>query len=145
MEQQAKIVLIRHTRIPGIQIMGDLYVYSGKNVAFKCATIERDWQDNKPRISCIPAGSYPLKYEWSPGFNMNLYELKNVPGRSEVKIHVANYASQLNGCIAVGSSYAFVNSDQTPDLVNSAKTLERLHNALFPLKESTITIVDIWK
>lgn len=142
---ETKVLVIRHTRIEGQQIMGDLYVYQGKTVLFKCCTIERDWVDNKPKESCIPAGSYPLIYEWSPGFKMNLFEMKNVPGRSETKIHIANYATQLLGCIAVGSGYAFINADQVPDLVNSAKTLEKLHNALFPTKKTTITIVDIWE
>lgn len=141
---QPKIILIRHTRIEGKQVMGDLLVYLGQSTIYKCATIERDWQNNERQESCIPAGKYKAVYEHSPAFNMNLYELKGVPGRSEIKIHVANYFSQLNGCIAVGQGYAMINKDGVPDLTSSGVTLNKLHNALYPHKEITITIVDAW-
>jgi hypothetical protein len=78
--------------------IGGLYV----NDRFICFTLELPWEENKPNVSCVPAGEYILRWEYSAHFESNLWELKGVPGRSEVKIHVANKLSQLRGCIAVG-------------------------------------------
>jgi hypothetical protein len=39
---------------------------------------------------------------WSPRFKQKLYELFGVPGRFACRIHPANLARQLNGCIALG-------------------------------------------
>ena len=72
-------------------------------------TVERPWAQNKPSISCIPAGSYPLVLGTfysgdGPGGKSDYpaYEVQNVPGRAQIKIHIANKASQLKGCIAPG-------------------------------------------
>lgn len=67
-----------------------------------CWALELPWKNNRQNISCVPAGEYPLVLEYSPRFNDVLWELKDVPGRSECKIHPANLLSQLSGCIAPG-------------------------------------------
>ena len=62
------------------------------------ATLERSWLDNKPFVSCIPAGQYIVdrdktgKHQW--------YRLRHVDKRSDIEIHIANLASELMGCIA---------------------------------------------
>jgi hypothetical protein len=72
-------------------------------------TVERPWLYNKPSVSCIPAGRYPLTLGFfysgdgvggKPDYPA--YELQGVPGRTLIKIHRANRASQVEGCIAVG-------------------------------------------
>lgn len=72
-------------------------------------TVERPWLQNAPSVSCIPAGTYPLTLGFfysgdgvggKPDYPA--YELRDVPGRSLIKIHRANIASQVKGCIAVG-------------------------------------------
>lgn len=65
-------------------------------------TLEREWLDNKPNVSCVPAGTYRCVYSYSPRFGLRLYLLDQVPGRSGIRIHPANLARQLNGCIALG-------------------------------------------
>lgn len=72
-------------------------------------TVERPWVQNKPSISCIPAGTYPLVLGMfysgdGPGGRPDYpaYEVQGVPGRSLIKIHKANRAIQLAGCIAPG-------------------------------------------
>lgn len=70
-------------------------------------TIELPWRDNKTRVSCIPVGTYRCEIVQSPKFG-RVYEVKNVPNRSAILIHAANYAgdvakgyrSELLGCIA---------------------------------------------
>jgi hypothetical protein len=70
-------------------------------------TMELPWRDNMPRMSCIPVGKYTCSIVRSPKFG-KVYEIKNVPNRSHVLIHSANfagnsdlgYSTQLHGCIA---------------------------------------------
>lgn len=51
---------------------------------------------------CINTGEYLAKYEYSPKFRQHLIELKNVPNRSEIKIHAGNFSKDTQGCILVG-------------------------------------------
>lgn len=67
---------------------------------------------NAEEISSIPAGTYICKWQWSPKFKKNVYHLQDVPGRTVIEIHPANWMGdaglglkcQLNGCIALGKS-----------------------------------------
>ena len=64
-------------------------------------TLELPWKDNAHAVSCIPAGTYPLGVTYSPRFGRNLLLVRDVPRRAGIRIHNANYASELRGCIAV--------------------------------------------
>lgn len=72
-------------------------------------TCERPWEGNKPSVSCIPAGTYPISLgtfyggdgaDGKPDYPA--YEILDVPGRANIKIHKANVFLQVKGCIAVG-------------------------------------------
>ena len=65
---------------------------------FVCAVLEEPWRDNQPNISCIPEGEFPLAYEWSPSRDTMLWTIKDVPGRSYVRIHVGNSVDDTEGC-----------------------------------------------
>jgi hypothetical protein len=67
-----------------------------------CHTLERPWLDNKPRISCIPTGTYHGAMQPSPHFRRDLPELLDVPGRDQILIHVGNTVDDSAGCILVG-------------------------------------------
>jgi hypothetical protein len=79
-------------------------------------TIELPWRDNKPRESCIPVGVYRCEIVQSPRFG-RVYGLKDVPGRSHILIHAANYGgdvskgyrSDLLGCIAPCMAFGRLN------------------------------------
>jgi hypothetical protein len=73
---------------------------------FRCATVERPWDDNLADLSCVPVGRYLCLWTWSPKHNANVYELQDVPGRTAVEIHAANVFEQLLGCIAPGHAVA---------------------------------------
>ncbi|CAB4194501.1 hypothetical protein UFOVP1254_91 [uncultured Caudovirales phage] len=70
-------------------------------------TTELPWRNNLQKRSCVPVGSYRCALTKSPRFG-NVYLLANVPGRSHVLIHPANFAgdsalgwtTELEGCIA---------------------------------------------
>ncbi|MEW4925491.1 DUF5675 family protein [Algibacter sp. 2305UL17-15] len=140
-----KIVLYRNNYI-GPEILGHLMVFEDNNIGgskliFECKTLELEWKNNQRNISCVPSGFYNIEFEHSSKFNRKLWELKGVPGRSEAKIHVANYYTQIQGCIAVGDMHMHINDDINPDVRNSANTLKRFHEAMSPATKSTIRIV----
>lgn len=107
--------------------LGTMSVIVDNEVVFTCKTMELPWKDNKPQISCIPTGTYPIRVlENSPAFKYKHLSIDNVPNRSGVKIHVANYVRQLRGCIAVGKSHADIDSDGVIDVTSSVTTLKEL-------------------
>lgn len=73
-------------------------------------TGELPWRDNAPLISCIPAGTYPVTWAWSPRLRKWTYRLDNVPERSGILVHSGNfvgdrslgYRAQFLGCISLG-------------------------------------------
>lgn len=71
-------------------------------------TVERPWLDNASNVSCIPTGLYDCRMTYSPRFRTMLYELADVPGRFACRIHPANLAMQLNGCIALGEKRGYI-------------------------------------
>lgn len=78
-------------------------------------TGELPWRDNARGKSCIPAGTYQVR--WSPsGKYGEKYQLQGVPGRSHILIHAANFVgdedqglkAQVDGCIALGSEISLL-------------------------------------
>lgn len=122
--------------------LGTLVVEEDGKVLFTCATVELPWRGNKHGVSCVPAGTYPVWKEYSSRFKSMLFELKEVPGRSEVKIHAANYAHQLNGCIALGRSHVDIDGDGVKDVDQSKKTLAAFHAVMGITGTTTIKITD---
>jgi len=99
-------------------------------VLFKSESIERGWVNNEIMVSSIPSGQYELKLEYSPRFKTNLWEIYGVQGRAECKFHAANFARQLNGCIALGKNRADIDGDGYYDVTSSRLTMQAFHKAL---------------
>lgn len=75
---------------------GELFV-NGKRI---CFTIELPWNGNRPGLSCIPEGRYPLIKRWSIHHGWHLL-VTAVVRRSLILVHPANDAlKELGGCIA---------------------------------------------
>ena len=120
MGQKVKLVeLTRYGSIPGRGTFGRLRVFNDEHEQrFECCTVEREWLDNRPNISCIPEGNYVLQlgmYYGGDGVggrrDYEAYIVQDVPGRSLIKIHIANYAEQLKGCIAPGMRFGTVSGE----------------------------------
>lgn len=70
-------------------------------------SVELPWRNNATGASCIPVGRYRCELVNSPRFG-RVYEVRDVPGRTNILIHAANFAgdkalgwhSELLGCIA---------------------------------------------
>lgn len=127
---------------------GDLHVYDTeafqRRHLFYCKILELPWRGNKRRMSRVPSGTYPLVLEYSPRFNMNLWELKAVPNRSECKFHSANFVSQLNGCMAFARKFTDINHDGIDDATHSVATMNSFHEVMGSSMNALITIIDIF-
>lgn len=74
-------------------------------------TVECPWEMNEPSISCIPEGRYTFaRGTWNrdpgPDDDLETFEIEDVPGRSQIKLHPANFPSDLSGCVGVGTGLA---------------------------------------
>jgi len=93
---------------------------------FRCFTLELPMLDNAPNISCIyAAGGFRGNKHFSP-HNGDVVAINNVMDRTNIQIHSGNYISQIRGCILVGDSIKFLDSDNIPDVTNSKATLAKL-------------------
>jgi hypothetical protein len=101
------LTLTRYGSIPGKGTFGVIVVDE-----IKFYTIEREWLDNQPRISCIPKGMYTLEPHASKRFG-NTWALVNDglgvyhyhdprASRFAILFHVANKQKDLQGCIGLG-------------------------------------------
>jgi hypothetical protein len=96
-----------------------------------CFTVERPWLNNARGISCIPAASYPVKWvttQTAGNRSGRGLGVENVPDRKLIRIHVANYASQVEGCIGVGMERA--DFPQGRGVGNSGRALRKLMDRL---------------
>jgi hypothetical protein len=105
-----------------------------------CKSLEHGYVNARGEIvSKIKPGVYTCKLEWSERFQMNLYELKDVPGHTEIKIHAANIDDQLEGCIAPGMNYGEWN-DGSRCVTQSKKALKKFMEAMGGDKEIKLIV-----
>lgn len=100
--------------------------------------IELPWLNNQRRISCIPAGKYPCIKHISPSFG-NSFWLQDVPDRSEILMHLGNYAGSKNprtgrpdtlGCLLPGEKFADIDGDGLLDVTSSKRMMNRLYSTM---------------
>ena len=87
------------------------------------ASLELPWKENKNKISCIPKGSYKVTTTFSNRFKKDMWLLLDVPNRSGIRIHSANYSIELEGCIALGLQKVDIDNDKTMDIKDSKKAI----------------------
>jgi len=87
---------------------------------WSCYTIERPWLDNKPNVSCIPEGEYRCEPFSGTRFQ-DVVQIMDVPDRTFILFHTANFPYDVEGCIGVGDR--FLSDALEPAVYNSKKTL----------------------
>ena len=122
-------------RVPnGKETPGEITVHNG-GATFQCKTLEL--------LKCIPAGTYTVKWTFSPRFMKWTYELQNVKGWTGVRLHSGNYAwgkkVDTEGCILLGQLFQDINGDGVADIINSVKTTEAF-NRFMGGRTFTLTI-----
>ena len=79
--------------------IGKLYL-NDKEIGY---TLEPPWKDNKQRESCIPAGEYDAFIRTdSNRWDYDVIQLRNVPNRTAIQIHIGNFPKDTVGCILPG-------------------------------------------
>jgi hypothetical protein len=101
-KKQMRTVTMTRTETGPDGTLGNFVTDSG----YQCYFVERPWAENKKGISCILPGpgdtaSYRCGIVNSPKYG-KVYGVQNVVGREFILIHPANWARQLEGCIALG-------------------------------------------
>jgi hypothetical protein len=66
-------------------------------------TLERPWQGNIPLISSIPTGRYHGYVRKNTSDRWRI-ELSDVPGRTNVQLHVGNFVADGLGCVLIGAN-----------------------------------------
>ena len=112
-----------------------------------CFGVELPWNDNKRGLSCIPPGEYLAELYNSPTHGQ-VYQLIDVPCRSNIQIHAANFGdlrdkdgdgdlegNQLEGCLAPGEVIAVITDKRYTNrpkigVTNSRNTLRRFMAAM---------------
>jgi hypothetical protein len=118
------LIIVQRQKETGDGIFGILSVND-----FQCFTVEN-------RQDIIPAGTYSVEFTYSPAFN-RILPLLDVSGRTAIRIHPANFGSELLGCIGVGDK-------EEPDAVdNSRVTFNQLFKIINGTKDLQIQIKDI--
>lgn len=96
-----------------------------------CLTIELPWLGNRPRVSCIPEGHYPLRKRYTPRFGSH-FEVAGVEGRKYILFHAANDAGkELRGCIAPVLRHTGEGKGS-----HSRAALDRMKARLYPLLDN---------
>lgn len=96
---------------------------------------ELPWRNNLRGISCIPSGSYLCQWLKSPAHGM-CYHVTGVKGRSEIEIHLGNWAGDkqlgkkcdIRGCIVLGRKLGKLDGQRA--VIESGAALEEFQNDL---------------
>ncbi len=121
---------IKRFRDGGKETLGQGKIFKNGNEIFTFKTLELPWKNNQHYISCIPPGivyNIVLREGKDSGhFTYDHFHLTNVPDRSYILWHRANYVSELLGCTAVGKHHIDIDGDGLPDVSTSKETLDKL-------------------
>lgn len=133
-----KTAILTREKSGSKETLGELNCINGNN-RLTLKTLELPDLNNQKNISCIPKGIY--KCSWTKGniFKNGTYEVMNVKGRSGIRLHIANYYKQIQGCIALGMTLADINKDGQMDTVNSTIAFNTL-NSFFNKEDFTLVI-----
>ena len=119
--------------------LGNLFLFDGGRIICMLKTLELPWKNNQRRVSCIPEGTYNVKVHQSPKFGWCLW-IQDVPGRSEILIHVGNYTRQILGCVLSGVMHDDIDNDGIMDVKHSGVAMETLQHYIGTKKDLIITI-----
>jgi hypothetical protein len=92
-------------------------------------TLELVWNNNIPFASCIPTGIYKVKWTKHPIHGW-VFQIMDVPNRSDCLIHSANIPIQLKGCVALGKAIAIFNPGSFPGIDVPVKGINHSKEAL---------------
>ena len=90
-----------------------------------------------PGHPCIVAGTYEVIITMSPNLHYDTPEVLNVPGRTNIRWHIANRPEDVEGCAGVGTYHQV-------DWVGSSGRAFRALMAKLKDQKITVTYIDNW-
>lgn len=113
--------------------MGEMWI----DGVFQCYTLEPARVNPvNPGHPCISAGTFKVVLTKSPHLGYVTPEVLDVPGRTAIRWHIANFPKDMLGCTAVGTMKAV-------DAVwNSAVAFHRMMDKLALADSITVTYTD---
>jgi hypothetical protein len=131
---------------------GDNYMMRGRwllasGVALG-VTMELPDKDNTSNESCIPAGVYVVEWLRSErhsklaGKDVYKWTIRDVPGRGGIEIDIANWPSQIKGCIAVGTAFADSVDGQGAGITGSRDAYVKLQEIVRNSDAFQLTIIN---
>ena len=133
-----RLIIDRSTLEP--VTLGTCALMLGPIVIFRSHTLELPWRNNESRVSCIPAGTYSARLSMSPRFKVELWEVLNVPKRTGIRIHAANFVRELHGCIALGKKIGDIDKDGKIDVARSQEAMRMFARACAEYRTMTVEI-----
>lgn len=118
-------IKIKRTYSPKVTT-GCAELWNEAKLVFEFATVELPWLDNAVGKSCIPEGKYKAVKHVAPSKGNSIW-LRDVPGRSEILIHTANFVRELRGCIAPGYTHKDIDGDGIIDVSDSRKCMNYIY------------------
>ena len=92
-----------------------------------CVSLEPPDLLNALNASSIPAQQYMVEMFESPKYGW-VYEIKNVPGRTNCLFHAGNVDEHTEGCILIARKFGVLGDDR--GILCSGETLTEFHNTL---------------
>lgn len=113
---------------------------------FLCWTLEEPWRDanrdgiGDRSVSRIPAGTFPVARRWSASRRCDVFEVREVPGRSAILIHSGNTVEDTEGCILLGQQEGFLG--RLPAVLGSRKAVAAFMAMLRDVQGFTLEVLD---
>ena len=82
----------------------------------ECFCLEPVWRDDDVKPRAIPEGTYPLKLRYSVKHGRDVPGVEDVPGFSDVEIHIGNFPKDTEACLLVGRTIG-----PNPDFIGGSK------------------------
>jgi len=97
-----KILVKRHW-FTTISSIGEIMIVDESYRAFSVEDVVRGAWIKILKETAIACGVYLVEMTWSPRHNCMQPQIMNVPKFTGIRFDVANYASEVEGCIGVGA------------------------------------------
>jgi hypothetical protein len=71
---------------------------------FQCFTLEPVTRNDQVKPRAIPEGTYDLDISFSPKHGRDVPHVENVPGFTEIELHIGNFPKDTEGCCLLGQT-----------------------------------------
>ena len=101
-------------------------------------TCEPEDKDNQQGISCIPEGAYECKRRMYHRRGYEVFEVTDVPNRTNILFHRGNTEDDTQGCILIGEQFEALGDKAA--VLNSGKGFQEFMKRLYDKDTFTLYI-----